>query len=306
MARPRAAPAGTAVSCLDGHQLTLTHLDKVLYPAAAGQPAVTKAEVLTYYTAIAPVLLPHLIGRPLTLRRWPDGVTGPSFFAKNAPPGRPEWIRTVRLPSPGSGKNRDEIDYLLIDGLAGLVWVANLAALELHTPLWQVRDGHPEPSDLLVLDLDPGPPATVVDCAALAQQIRDRLPDKLADSLRAKTSGQKGLQLYAPWSAGDSREFARDIAERLARELPDRVVSRMTRALRPGKVLIDWSQNNTAKTTVAAYSLRAGPRPTVSAPVRWEELERASSPQDLVFTPAQVLERVGRDGDLFAPLLPQP
>lgn len=303
--REQSADSGRVRVC--GHDLVLGHLHKPLYPPVADQPATSKAAVLDYYTRIAPVLLGHLAGRPLTVRRWPDGVDGPSFFGKSAPAGTPAWLPTVRLPSPGSRRGRDQIDYLLVEDLAGLLWVVNLAALELHTPMWRVEQGRPLPPDLLVVDLDPGPPATVVDSAAVALRVRERLGQldpALADGLVAKTSGRKGLQLYARWRTGDSREFARELAEYLERECSDRVVARMTRALRAGKVLVDWSQNNPAKTTVSVYSLRAGPRPTVSTPVRWEELERVRRPEELSFGPGEVLDRVDRLGDLFAGLLP--
>jgi bifunctional non-homologous end joining protein LigD len=278
-----------------GRELTLSNLTKVLYPAAG----FTKAQVLDYYTRIGPVLLPHLAGRPLTFKRYPDGVDGHFFYEKNAPKHRPAWVRVERLPSPGSTKDREFISYAVVDELATLVWAANLAALELHTPMWRVGADGP---DLMVFDLDPGPPATIVQCCAVACLLRPLLADLGLDPV-AKTSGSKGLQLYAavrePTTSAATSALARELAERLEREHPDLVVSRMTRALRPGKVLVDWSQNNSAKTTVSVYSLRARPRPTVSAPVSWPEVEGCRRVDDLVFEAGDVLERVERDGDLF-------
>jgi bifunctional non-homologous end joining protein LigD len=285
-----------------GRQVALTNLDKVLYPAVG----FTKAEVVDYYTRVAPVLLPHLAGRALTRKRYPDGVEGPVFFEKNAPRGTPDWVRTERLPSPGSSKGRETIDYVVVEDLAGLVWTANLASLELHTHMWRVGRGEQLPPDLVVFDLDPGPPATVVECCRVALLLRPLLA---ADGLQpvAKTSGSKGLQLYARadgmGTAEQTSAYAKGLARRLETEHPDLVVHRMTKSLRPGKVLVDWSQNSAAKTTVTVYSLRARERPTVSAPVTWEEVERCSDPGGLVFTAADVLRRVDELGDLFAPLL---
>jgi bifunctional non-homologous end joining protein LigD len=285
---------------VDGRTLTLSNLDKVLYP----EQGFTKGEVLDYYTRIAPVLLPHVASRPLTFKRYPDGVEGKFFFEKNAPSHAPDWVRTVTLPSPGSTKNRDTIRYAVMDDLPTLVWAANLAALEFHVPMWRVtRTGKPKPPDLLVFDLDPGPPATVVQCCEVARHVRDVLA---ADGLDAvpKTSGSKGLQLYVPldpkrpWE--DVHGYARALAQRLEQEHPDLVVWNMKKELRTGKVLVDWSQNNAAKTTVAVYSLRARPTPTVSTPVTWDEVEGCTEPTDLRFTSADVLARVDAHGDLFA------
>ncbi|MFL6128585.1 MAG: non-homologous end-joining DNA ligase [Mycobacteriales bacterium] len=281
--------------------LKLSNLDKVLYP----EVGLTKGEVIRYYTCVAPVLLPHLAGRPLTVKRYPNGVDGPFFFEKNASRSKPDWVRTARLPAPGSTKNRDEIDYVVVEELATLVWLANLAALELHTPQWKVgpRDGV-RGADQLVLDLDPGAPATVVQCARVALALRELL---VADGLApvAKTSGSKGMQVYAAVAetpAERTSAYAHELAKRLETEQPELVVSRMTKSLRPGKVLVDWSQNNAAKTTVSVYSLRARPSATVSTPVSWAEVEAAAAGSPLSFTQADVLERVP-DGDLFAPLL---
>jgi bifunctional non-homologous end joining protein LigD len=241
------------------------------------------------------------------LKRYPHGVDSKFFYAKNVPAGAPAWVRTAKLPSPGSSKDRDEVEYVLADGLATLVWTANLAALELHAPMWRL-DGRrrPAPPDLMVFDLDPGAPATIVECCRVAELVRELLD---ADGLSAlpKTSGSKGLQLYVPlrperpWR--DIHQYARRLAERLEREYPRLVVSNMRKALRGGKVLVDWSQNNAAKTTVVVYSLRARERPTVSTPVSWREVENCRQPEELVFLAGDVLERVERLGDLFAPAL---
>ena len=283
-------------------RLAITNLTKILYP----QTGFTKGEVLDYYARVAPVLLPHLAGRPLTRKRYPNGVDGPSFFEKNAPRGTPEWVRTVTLPVPGSTMNRETIDFVIVEDLPTLVWTANLAALELHVPQWKVgpRGGVQDP-DLLVLDLDPGPPATIVECCEVALLLKEILE---ADGLTgyAKTSGSKGMQLYAPLRptpADDTRLYARSLARRLEKQRPDLVVSDMTKALRHGKVLVDWSQNAAAKTTVAPYSLRARPEPTVSTPVTWDEVAACQSPEELVFLSDAVLERVAADGDLLADLV---
>ncbi|MDP9101895.1 MAG: non-homologous end-joining DNA ligase [Actinomycetota bacterium] len=286
---------------VEGRQLSLSNLDKVLYPAHGG---FTKGEVLDYYSRIAPVLLPHLARRPLTMKRWPDGVEGHSFFEKNAPSHRPDWLRVQRLPSPGSTKHRETIDYAVVEDVAGLIWVANLATLELHTPMWRIGDPGP---DLVVFDLDPGPPATAVECAEVALLLREELAADGREPV-VKTSGNKGLQVYAlAGSLGSSQEtsaYAKDLAQRLEGRRPDLVVSRMAKALRPGKVLVDWSQNNGSKTTVSVYSLRARPSPTVSTPVTWDEVAGCRSPAELEFLAGDVLDRVARDGDLFRGLLP--
>ena len=283
---------------VDGRQVTLSNLDKVLYPAVG----FTKGQVLDYYTRIAPVLLPHLAGRALTRKRYPDGVEGQVFFEKNAPRGTPEWVRTATLPSPGSSKGRETIDYTVVEDLAGLVWTANLAALELHVHQWKVGAAA---ADLLVLDLDPGPPATVVECCEVALLLRPVLEQDGLVPL-AKTSGSKGMQLYARVDGLTSEQtsaYAKGLAQRFEASHPDLVVHRMTKSLRPGKVLVDWSQNSSAKTTVCVYSLRARERPTVSTPLTWDEVAACTAPEDLVFTTDDVLARVEEHGDLFAPLL---
>jgi bifunctional non-homologous end joining protein LigD len=285
---------------IDGCAFELSNLDKVLYPAVG----FTKGEIIDYYTRIAPVLLPHLRDRACTRIRYPNGVDGPSFFEKNAPGGTPSWVRLATLPVPGSTKDRETIDFVVVDDLATLVWTANLAGLELHTPQWRIgRD-----PDLLVVDLDPGAPAGLRECGAVAMLLRDRLA---ADGVDAypKTSGKKGMQLCCPIAGTQSAEqvsgYAKAVAEELAAELPGAITAKMARSLRPGRIFIDWSQNNAAKTTVAPYSLRAQPTPTVSAPLTWGEVEAwatgAEAPHP--FAPAEVLARVDEYGDLLHGLL---
>jgi len=284
-----------------GRTLKLSNLDKVLYP----EDGYTKGQVIDYYARIADVLLPHLAGRPLTVKRYPDGVDGKFFFEKNAPSHKPDWVRSVELPTPGSTRQRETIRYAVVEDLPTLIWQANLAALELHVPQWTVGPrGGVRGADLMVFDLDPGPPATIVDCAWVAKAVREVLDE---DGLEAwaKTSGSKGMQLYVPLKEIDAErpwEYSRRLAQRVAKEHPDRVVWQMTKALRGGKVLIDWSQNSATKTTVAPYSLRARPSPTVSTPVTWEEIEACNAEPELRFTADEVLERVDEHGDLFEPM----
>jgi bifunctional non-homologous end joining protein LigD len=281
---------------VDGHRLELSNLDKVMYPAAG----FTKGEVIDYYTRVADTVLPHLVDRPLTRIRYPDGVGRAGFFEKNAPAGMPAWVRHEVLPAPGSAAGRETVDYVVVDGLACLVWLANLAALELHVPQWKVGSSGP---DLLVVDLDPGPPAGLAECAEVALLLRDRLA---ADGIAAlpKTSGKKGMQLMAPVAGVQGADvvsgYAKRVAEELERANPRLVTSRMTKALRPGKVFIDWSQNAAAKTTVAPYSLRAESLPSASTPLTWDEVAGGGVRG---FGPAEVLDRVGGHGDLLAPLL---
>lgn len=281
---------------VDGRQLALSNLDKVLFP----RHGFTKGEVIDYYARVAPVLLPHLQARPATRKRYPDGVDGQTFFEKNAPQHTPEWVRTVELPTPGG--SRDTLDFVIVEDLATLVWLANLAALELHVPQWRVgpRGGTHEP-DLMVFDLDPGPPAGMEEVRRVACLLREVLQ---ADGLESfpKTSGRKGVHLYVPiQETSDERTsaYAKETAQRLEKDHKDLVVSRMDKKLRHGKVFVDWSQNNRHKTTVAAYSLRAADEPYVSTPITWGELE---SEADLRFLPDEVLERVDDLGDLLAPL----
>jgi bifunctional non-homologous end joining protein LigD len=284
---------------VEGRKLTLSNLDKVLYPEAG----FTKAQVIDYYLHVAPVMLPHIASRAVTIKRYPEGVDADFFFQKNAPAHRPDWVPTAKIPSPGSTKSRETIEYLLGGDLPTLIWAANLAALELHTPMW--RYPHIGEPDLLVFDLDPGPPATVVECCEVALLLRPLLAEQGFTPV-AKTSGGKGLQLYAAVAGMTSQQtsdLAKQLAERLEQEQPRLVVSKMTRALRPRKVLIDWSQNNAAKTTVAPYSLRARPQPTVSTPVTWDEVVACKRAADLVFTADDVVGRVEASGDLFADAL---
>jgi bifunctional non-homologous end joining protein LigD len=237
--------------------------------------------------------------RAATRVRFPDGVGGGSFFEKNAPAHTPEWVRTVTLATPGSTKDRDEINYIAIDDLATLVWLANLAALELHVHQWTLDRGD---ADRLVLDLDPGPPAGLAECARVALALRTELAD--LDPV-VKTSGSKGLQLYvglAPTPVERTHSFAKDLAVRMETAHPKLIVHRMDKKLRTGKVLIDWSQNAAAKTTVAPYSLRAREQPTVSTPVDWDEVAAAAEGAPLSFTASEVLGRVAEWGDLFATL----
>lgn len=282
---------------VEGRTLTLTNLDKVLYP----EVGFTKGQVLDYYSRIAPVLLPHLSGRPLTLKRYPNGVEGHAFFEKNAP-SHQDWVRTVTLPAPGSTKDRDTIDYVVVTELATLVWVAQLASLELHVPQWRVgpRGGVRDP-DLLVIDLDPGPPATVVECARLALLLRERCAEDGVELL-AKTSGSKGMQLAARAPGKDTSAYAKRLAQDMEQASPDLALSRMTRAARGGKVFVDWSQNNPAKTTIAVYSLRARPEPTVSTPVTWDEVAECAEGAPLRFLSDDVLARVEEHGDLWTDL----
>lgn len=291
---------------VDGRKLGLSNLDKVLYP----ETGTTKGEVIDFYTRIAPVLLPHLADRPLTRKRWPDGVAASSFFEKNAPRGTPQWVRTVTLPSPGSTRERETVTYVVCDDLPTLVWLANLAVLEMHVPQWRVNDERPLNPDRLVLDLDPGAPATVIECCQVALLLAQALAE---DGLLAypKTSGSKGMQMYVALDGKaeveDVHGYARRLAEQLEKEEPRLIVSRMEKRLRAAKVLVDWSQNNAAKTTVAPYSLRGRERPTVSTPVTWEEVERAArstarSRLPLRFDYRDALARVDELGDLTAPL----
>ena len=285
---------------VDGRTLSLSNLDKVLYPEAG----FTKGHVIDYYTRVAPVLLDHLRGRPLTLKRYPNGVDKPYFYEKQCPSHRPEWVRTAPI---YSRSNRRTIDFCLCDDLPTLVWLANLADLEMHTSLATAEDY--ERPTVLAFDLDPGPPATIVECAEVALELRAVFAHIGMEAF-PKTSGSKGMQVYVPLNTPvtyeRTRAFSHGIAQLLERRLGGLVVSDMKKELRKGKVLVDWSQNAQHKTTVCAYSLRALPQPTVSTPLTWEEVEAVTEsrdPDDLVFTSADLLERVAEDGDCFAPVL---
>jgi bifunctional non-homologous end joining protein LigD len=286
---------------VEGRQLSVSNLDKVLFP----EVSFTKAAVIDYYVRIAPVLLPHLSGRPVTFTRWPDGVEGQAFYEKNTARHAPDWVRRVTVPSPGSSRDREVLEMVLLETVADLAWAANLAALELHVPQWQVGSKlQPTLPDLLVLDLDPGPQAGIAECCDLAERLRVAL---VADGLDpvVKTSGSKGMQVYAPIRVTDRdhpSRYAKALAQELSAETPDRVVWRMEKVLRPGKVLVDWSQNNPAKTTVAPYSMRARPDAPVSTPVGWDEVDAVrggADPGELRFRTEEVLARVAEYGDLF-------
>ena len=288
---------------VDGRQLHVSNLEKVLFP----EVSFTKAQVIDYYVRIAPVLLPHLSGRPVTFTRWPDGLEGQTFFEKNSARHAPEWVRRVTIPSPGSSRGRETLDMVILESTADLAWAANLAALEVHVPQWQVDEvGQPALPDLLVLDLDPGPETGILECCVVAERLGERLEADGLDPV-VKTSGSKGMQVYAPIGTPDDREhpsrYAKRLAQELAAETPDDLVWRMEKVLRPGKVLIDWSQNNPAKTTVAPYSLRARAGATVSTPIGWDEVDAVRDgsldPAALRFTTGDVLARVEDYGDLF-------
>ncbi len=292
-------PKETTVD-IEGQHLKLSNLDKVLYPEAG----FTKGQVIDYYVRVAPVLLPHLRGRPLTMKRYPNGVGGMFFYEKNCPSHRPDWVKTARVWSEG---NNRWMDYCLIEDLATLVWAANLADLELHTSL-SLGKNVPQPS-FLVFDLDPGAPATIVQCCQVGVWVRD-IFSKLGLQSCPKTSGSKGLQIYVPLNTpvtyDETKPFAHELARLLERQHPDFVVSDMKKALRTGKVLVDWSQNDDHKTTVCVYSLRAKQRPTASTPVKWAEVEnclKKGDPNLLVFDSDEVLARAKKYGDLFEPVL---
>jgi bifunctional non-homologous end joining protein LigD len=293
------AQGAKATTTVEGRELKLSNLDKPLYPEAG----FLKRDVIDFYARIATTIGAHLKDRALTVKRWPDGVAGKAFFQKQAPAHRPDWVQTVTLPS-----EKKPIDYLLAEDRATIVWLANLAALELHVPLARAaRHEHPT---TLVFDLDPGAPATAIECCRVALTLQGMFENLGLQSF-VKTSGKKGLQLYVPLNDPDvtfaqTKPFAKAVAELLEEAQPELIVSRMTKAERPGKVLIDWSQNDRNKTTVCAYSLRAAERPTASTPLRWDEVRAAldgGDPGALRFEAGQVLERVAEHGDLFAPVL---
>jgi bifunctional non-homologous end joining protein LigD len=285
---------------IEGKRLKLTNLDKVLYPAVG----FTKGQVIDYYARIAPALIPHLKDKPLTLKRYPGGVDQQFFFEKNATKHRPDWVKTVPIWSEGNQRN---VNYLLVNDLPTLIWIANLAAIELHPSLSLATDiTCPR---MMVFDLDPGPPANIVQCCQVAMWLRAIFEHFKLESF-PKTSGSKGLQIYVPLNAktsyDETKPFAHALARLLENEHRDLVVSDMKKALRTGKVLVDWSQNDEHKTTISVYSLRARERPTVSTPVTWDEVERTLKKKDpsvLVFESHEVLERVEKMDDLFAPVV---
>ncbi|NJQ06889.1 non-homologous end-joining DNA ligase [Streptomyces lonarensis] len=282
------------VTEVEGRRLTLTNLDKVIHPATG----TTKGELVHHYAVNAGTLLPHLHDRPLSFLRYPDGPGGQRFFTKNVPPGTPGWVKSSEVPRHGDAPARQ----VLVQDLPSLVWAANLV-VEFHTPQWRATE--PEQADRLVLDLDPGSPATVVECCVLARWLRDRLAeDGLASYV--KTSGSKGLHLLCPLVPAPAAEvsaYARSLAELAAAELPELAVAVMRRAARPGKVFVDWSQNAAAKTTAAPYTLRARESPEVSTPVTWEEVAGCADPRELAFTLADVPDRIAAHGDLLGGLL---
>jgi bifunctional non-homologous end joining protein LigD len=285
---------------IQGRHLKLSNLEKVLYPATG----FTKKDVIDYYARIAPAMLPHLKGRALTRKRYPDGVEGEPFFEKNAPMHKPDWVKTAPI---WSGHNRRTVHYILADDLPTLIWLANLAALELHPSLALATDI--ERPTVMAFDLDPGPPANIVQCCQVAMWLREIFEHLGLESF-PKTSGSKGMQLYVPLNTATTFEktklFSHALAQLLEQEHPELVVSDMKKNLRTGKVFVDWSQNDEHKTTIAVYSLRAREHPTASTPVSWDEVEKTLKKKDaslLVFESADVIKRVDKMGDLFEPVL---
>jgi bifunctional non-homologous end joining protein LigD len=295
--------AASRVVEVDGRELKLTNLDKVLYPKVG----FTKGEMVDYYAKVADAMVPHLKGRAVTLRRFPEGVDDldSAFFEKRCPKHRPKWVKTTTVVA---GPHAGKIDFCVCDGRPTLVWMAQLAAIELHPSLSLGRA--PTRPTVLAFDLDPGPPADIVDCCRVALRLREMFGHFGVEAF-AKTSGSKGMQVYVPLNRKDvsydvTKPFAKAIAQLLEKQTPDQVVSKMKKVERGGKVFVDWSQNHRSKTTIAVYSLRARERPTVSTPVTWEEVEAAADSGDggsLVFEAGDVLERIEQHGDIFAPVL---
>lgn len=293
-------PSKKLIVTIAGIHLKISNLEKIFYPATG----FSKGEMLDYYIKIAPSLLPHLAGRPLTMKRYPHGASGKFFYQKECPPFHPKWLQTVPI---WSESNKRNVNFCLVDTLPALVWAANLAALELHTSLSLA--GNTTCPTVLVFDLDPGAPATMIECAEIALMLGDFFAKAGLQSF-PKTSGSKGLQVYIPLNTptdyGKTKKFAHALAQRLEAQYPAKIVSKMKKALRPGRVFIDWSQNDEHKTTVCVYSLRAREQPTVSTPVAWDEVKAAWQTRNsrlLSFTADQVLTRVNSRGDLFAPVL---
>ncbi|MFE1441296.1 non-homologous end-joining DNA ligase [Streptomyces sp. NPDC058739] len=283
----------TPITEVEGRRLALSNLEKVLYPATG----FTKGEVLHYYATTAEALLPHLRDRAVSFLRYPDGPEGEVFFTKNVPPGTPDWVTTAEVP-----RSEGPARMVVVQDLPSLMWAANLVT-EFHTHQWLV--GSPDEADRIVFDLDPGAPATIVDCCEVALWLRERLADDGFEAY-AKTSGSKGLHVLAGVRGAGSAhvsDYAKALAKEGERAMPRLVLHRMTRSLRPGKVFVDWSQNAARKTTAAPYTLRARPRPLVSAPVTWAEVEGCEAPEQLVFGAADVGARLRDHGDLLAPLL---
>jgi bifunctional non-homologous end joining protein LigD len=295
----------TTRTTIGGRELAVSNLDKVLFP----EVGFTKGQLIDYYVRISEAMLPHLTQRPLTMKRFPDGVDAKFFFEKHIPSHAPDWVESIVVPSTDG---HDDIPYVVVNDLATLAWAANLGTIECHTPLWHARPRRKVPAnpDFMVFDLDPGPGTTIVECCLVAEYVATELEAAGMDAF-AKSSGSKGLQLYTaarPKTTWDAlREDAHDIARKLESEHRDLIVSNMRRSLRDNRVLIDWSQNHVAKTTVTVYSVRAMHEPTVSTPVTREEVRRCATKKDpslLRFTTDDVLRRVSKHGDLFAPLVP--
>jgi bifunctional non-homologous end joining protein LigD len=295
--------ASSTRTTIGGRELSVTNLEKVLFPSTG----FTKGQLIDYYVRIAAAMLPHVRERPLTMKRFPDGVEGKSFFEKHIPSHAPEWVRSVDVPA---SDGKDDILYAMANDLPTLAWAANLGTIELHVPLWHVgrRRKLPAAPDHMVFDLDPGEGTSIVECCVVAGYVMDELSEQGVEAY-AKTSGSKGMQLYATvgprttW--GSLRDRTHDIARKLEADHRELVVSNMRKSLRKGRVLIDWSQNHPAKTTVAVYSVRAMPTPTVSTPITPDEVHRCATEKDpllLRFETADVLRRLEKDGDLFAPL----
>jgi bifunctional non-homologous end joining protein LigD len=288
---------------IEGRELKLTNVEKVLYP----QSGFTKGEMIDYYAKVAPVMIPHLSGRAVTLRRFPEGVENldAAFFEKRCPKHRPKWVKTATVEA---GPKAGKIDFCVCDGLPTLVWMAQLATVEFHPSLSKARA--PKRPTVLAFDLDPGPPADIVDCCRVALRLRDLFGHFDVQSF-PKTSGSKGMQVYVPLNSkkvnyDHTKPFAKAIAQLLEKQTPDLVVSKMKKVEREGKVFVDWSQNHQSKTTVAVYSLRARDRQTASTPVTWDEVAEVADSGDkskLVFESDAVLDRIDRHGDLFAPVL---
>lgn len=288
---------------VDGRELKLTNLDKVLYPKSG----FSKGEMVDYYAKVAAAMVPHLKGRAVTLRRFPEGIDDldSAFFEKRCPKHRPKWVKTTNV---RAGPNAGNIDFCVCDGRPTLIWMAQLAAIELHPSLSLGRA--PTRPTVLAFDLDPGPPADIVDCCRVALRLRDMFGHFGVRSF-PKTSGSKGMQVYVPLNSkkvsyDTTKPFAKAIAQLLEKQTPDQVVSKMKKVERGGKVFVDWSQNHRSKTTIAVYSLRARERPTASTPLKWDEVEAAADSGDgsnLVFEAPAVLERIEQHGDLFAPVL---
>ncbi len=294
------AKPGKSELMVGGRRVPVSNLEKIFYPKAG----FTKADVIDYYIRVSTVLLPHLKDRPLTLKRYPDGVDGGFFYEKRCPPYRPAWLKTAAV---YSERNGEDINFCLANDLPSVVWAANLGDLELHTFL--ARASNVDRPTMMVFDLDPGPPGTIIECSEVALWLREKLAEAKLQGF-PKTSGSKGLQIYVPLNTpvtyGQTKQFANALARQLEQEHPAEVVSKMEKRLRAEKVFVDWSQNDRHKTTVCAYSLRAKERPTVSTPVAWSEVEAAlkkKNPEMLVFTSEQALSRVDEHGDLFAPVL---